>query len=182
MGQSKEQFMNEQEQDQNIYLSRTEVLSPALNLVISKTGAAEFHKKMRERILSTGSGAAQYVEVIKFFAKLNDEVFGNQYKDGDKDFRKSIMEEIAQNGKEMTTARGVKFELAETGTKYDYSLNPEWVDLDRQAREATEKRKALEERLKVIPAGKVLVDQDTGETLIGPGKTSNSSFKITLPK
>ena len=39
-----------------------------------------------------------------------------------------------------------------------------------------------EDRLRKIPSGKILVDEETGEVMIGPSKTSKSSYKVTLLK
>ena len=77
---------------------------------------------------------------------------------------------------------GAKVEICETGVKYDFSLNEEWVRLAEAEAAIAEKRKALEERLKKIPAGKSLVDNETGEFLIGPAKSSKTSIKVTLAK
>lgn len=89
--------------------------------------------------------------------------------------------ELHPNGK-YTTASGAKIEIIEGGVSYDYSLTPEWVELDREEKSIKERKKALEERLKAIPAGKLLVDEETGETLIGPAKTSTTTYKVTLAK
>lgn len=157
-------------------------ISPGTILRLTKQNVTEFHQQMRAMILEGGMGMFEYLEVIKFFCKLNDTIFGTQDSEGDKDFRSAVMDEIKKYGKDHTTARGVKFELAETGTKYDYSANPEWEALDKELKAVQAKKKELEERLKKIPAGNALVDESTGETLIGPAKTSKSSFKITLGK
>ncbi len=77
---------------------------------------------------------------------------------------------------------GAKLEKAETGVKYDYSNNTAWVNLKGELDGIKEKQSALEKRLKTIPAGSLLVDEATGETLIGPSKSSTTSFKITLGK
>lgn len=158
----------------------TEIAPPTI-LKFTKQNVAAFHQEMRPMILG-GYGMFEYLEAIQFFCKLKEVVFGVGEKEGDKEFLSAVMEEIAKHGKEFVSPRGVKFELAETGTRYDYSQNAEWMELNLLEKSLGEKRKALEEKLKKIPAGSALADTETGETLIGPPKTSKSSFKIVLPK
>jgi hypothetical protein len=98
-------------------------------------------------------------------------------------FPEYVREELAKHPKgKYESASGAKIELKETGTSYDYSHNPQWVELNSQEAAIAEKRKALEERLKKIPAGTVLVDEESGETLCGPAKSSKSSYAVTLAK
>jgi hypothetical protein len=93
-----------------------------------------------------------------------------------------VREELAKNGGKFTSASGAKLEACEAGTTYDYSNNPEWVRLSADAEAAVNARKELEKRLQTIPAGKQLVDGETGEALIGPAKSSISTYKVTLAK
>jgi hypothetical protein len=155
---------------------------PGTILRLTKQNLTEFHQQMRTMILEEGRGMFEYLEAIQFFCKLKETIFGVDGKEGDKDFLSAVMDEIKKYGKDHTTGRGVKFELAETGTKYDYSENPEWVAIEERLKAVQAEKKALEEKLKKIPAGSTLVDESTGETLIGPSKTSKSSFKIILGK
>jgi hypothetical protein len=109
------------------------------------------------------------------------EAFAKEVK-ADPRFTEYVREELAKTGGKYTTTSGAKVEIKETGVSYDYTSNPQWVELNDQVKAAEEKRKALEERLKKIPAGKMLVDEETGETLIGPAKSSKSSYAVTLAK
>lgn len=77
---------------------------------------------------------------------------------------------------------GSKVEKCEVATKYDYSHDSRWNELKKAADAANEALKDHEEKLKKIPAGKLLVDNDTGESFVGPAKSSKTSFKITLSK
>jgi hypothetical protein len=85
------------------------------------------------------------------------------------------------NGK-LTTPSGALIEVCETAVSYDYSQNPEWVRLDEEIKQLTAIKKKLEESIRRVQPGKILVDQETGETLVGASKSSKSSFKITLSK
>ena len=74
-----------------------------------------------------------------------------------------------------------KIETAETGVKYDYSVDSTWAELKAKSDETTAMLKQREDILKKIPAGHTLVDEN-GEAFIGPTKTSTTSYKITLAK
>lgn len=150
--------------------------------VPSKLNAAKFHESIKDKIAESGEGLFEYLTFLKFCDKLAEEISGNQYKEGDKEFKEMVRTAIASHGKSYTTTAGVKFELAETGTKYDFSHNPKWVELKEKMDAIKAELKAYEDLLKAVPAGKEIFDGDTGDKLIGPGKSSTSSYKVTLPK
>jgi hypothetical protein len=150
--------------------------------VPSKLNAAKFHESIKAKIMENGEGLFEYLTFLKFCDKLAEEISGNQYKEGDKEFKEMARKAIEAYGKSYTTPTGVKFELAETGTKYDFSHNPKWVEMKERMDALKVEMKAYEDLLKAVPAGKEIFDGETGDKLIGPGKTSTSSFKVTLPK
>lgn len=161
-------------------------------IVISKEGAKDFHAKVKDRIKETGYGLFEYVELIKFFEKIKDIISGNsqsknpEEKEGDKEFKDMIRTEIIKYGKLYTTARGVKFELAETGTKYDYSKCNDSI-LESMIEDSillAEKIKERQEFLKKAPAAGIEIHVGDGDlvTMYPPSKSSTSSYKTTLPK
>ena len=81
-----------------------------------------------------------------------------------------------------TVIGGTTVKVQEAGVKYDYSANQAWIDLDKQIKALTEQRKAIEEVVKKIPAGKVIVDEATGETWQGANKTSTTTAVVRLAK
>ncbi len=97
-------------------------------------------------------------------------------------FINAVVEEANKNSGKIGTPGGAKVEVCETGTRYNFSHNAEWVEIMNREKEVADKRKALEDILKKIPAGKVLVDEDSGETLVGPSKISKTNYKLSLPK
>jgi hypothetical protein len=168
------------------------ILSPDHIPVLSKANAKSFHEMAKERIYEHG-GVFEYLEAIKFFAKLNDIVFGNSGAkiESDKEFVEYAIEEIKKNGNggdksEYKTARGVKFTLAEVGTAYDFSKcnDPELIELEAKAKEANDALKARKEMLKMVPSsGMDLLTRDSELVRIyPPSKSSKSSFKISLPR
>lgn len=82
------------------------------------------------------------------------------------------------------TCLGAKIEPAETGTKYDYSADPVWAQINEELKPIQDKLKAQEERIKIATKiGHSLIDAESGEILAQPvTKTSTSSVKITLSK
>ena len=93
-----------------------------------------------------------------------------------------LREELAKYQGRMYTASGAKLELCEAGVSYDYSNNGEWNELDRQLRVLMEKKKILEEKLRKLAPGSMVVDTETGEVTEAPVKTSRSTYRITLSK
>lgn len=105
----------------------------------------------------------------------------------DKRFIDGVRSEVELYGKLVLTKNDSKVELAETGTKYDYSNcgDAEYLLLLADLDKAKEMVKARETFLKGVPSkGLEVTDTNTGEivTIYPPVKTSTSSFKVTLNK
>jgi hypothetical protein len=91
-----------------------------------------------------------------------------------------LRDELTQHNGKLVTDSGAKIEVCESGVTYDYSTNAEWRILDQQIQILTEQRKRVEEKLRKVAQGKIVVDTETGEVLEGPVKTSRSTYRITL--
>jgi hypothetical protein len=81
--------------------------------------------------------------------------------------------------------QGAKFEKAETGVSYDYTVckSTVWQQLKEKSDKADKALKAQEEFLKSLAfTEEDFFDNDTGEKLYPPAKSSNSYFKVTLRK
>jgi hypothetical protein len=148
---------------------------PAITHGLTKTQIAELAKFGVDYVLETGQPelVAEQIAVMENYIKAVK---------ADERFTDYVREELLKNKGKITTASGAKIEACETGISYDYSTNPTWIELSTEEKRIAERRKAVEDILKKIPAGKSLVDDETGETLIGPAKTSKSSYKVTLAK
>lgn len=175
---SKEQFMEMREAQE---------LTPEFIPQISKTNAKIFHDQVKQRVKDSGNGLFEYMEFIKFVEKLQKIISGDQYTPGDDELKNMIREEISKYGKEMTSPRGVKFELAETGTRYDFSKcnDDDLFSWETELELLSARIKARKEMLKTIPTkGIDLAMESTAEvvTVYPPSKSSTSSFKVTLPK
>lgn len=163
-------------------------LTPGSIITFSKQNAKEFHDEMKAMIRDTGFGMFEYIEFITFCAKLKDQVNGNSQSGvpEDKELIGMIREEVGKYGKSFTTPRGVKFELAETGSSYDFSQcnDPELALLEQQSKEVSEKLKQRKEFLKTVPSKGLEIHNGDGElvTVYPPSKSSKSSYKVSLPK
>ena len=100
----------------------------------------------------------------------------------DERFIDTIREELVKYHGNIKTTSGARIELCEAGVTYDYSDDPSWRHIDEQIKQLTEQRKHIEEKLRSIPPGKMMVDHETGEVLTGALKSSRSTYRITLSK
>jgi hypothetical protein len=164
------------------------ILSPDNIPVLSKENAFTFHLLAKQKIYDTGNGLFEYIETVKFFAAVNDRIFGSSSAkiEPDKEFVDYAREEIKRNGEKekFTSARGVKFENAETGTSYDFTNcgDPILVDLEEKAKAFAEQVKSRKEFLKTIDGSVNILIGDEVVTVYPPVKSSKSSFKVSLPK
>ena len=93
-----------------------------------------------------------------------------------------LRDELEKHQGKLITASGAKIEICEAAVNYDYSTNAEWRALEAERFEIERRKKAVEEKLRILAPGRVAVDPDTGEMLEGPLKTSKSTYRITLAR
>jgi hypothetical protein len=122
--------------------------------------------------------AAEALSAMENFVK---EVKGN------KQYIDFVRDEIAKHGKVANTGSGTKIELAEVGTKYDFSRceYPKIIELQKQIDELEAELSSHKDFLKTVPLSGLLVsDEITGEMykVYPPSKTSTSSYKVTIAK
>jgi hypothetical protein len=99
-----------------------------------------------------------------------------------KEFKEYAREELLKHGGKYVSPSGARIEVAETGVKYDYANDNKWQMLKAVADDVNAQLKEHEDKLKKIPAGKLLVCEDSGEVFCGPSKSSTSSYKVTLAR
>jgi hypothetical protein len=122
--------------------------------------------------------AAEALSAMESFVK---EVKGN------KQYIDFVRDEISKHGKAANTASGTKLELAEVGTKYDFSKceDPKLIELIRKIDALDVELDNRKDFLKTVPlSGLLVTDETTGETykVYPPSKTSTSSYKVTIAK
>ena len=148
---------------------------PQIKEGLSKRQIAQLVEASVEDILEEG-GAERVAEALA----VMDEFIKGVRKD--ERFIDTLRDELMKHHGLIKTASGARIELCEAGVVYDYSANGGWRHLDEQIKQLTEQKKELEEKLKSIPAGKDIVDPETGEILTGAFKSSRSTYKITLSR
>ena len=122
--------------------------------------------------------AAEALSAMENFVK---EVKGN------KQYIDFVRDEIAKHGKSANTGSGTKIELAEVGTKYDFSKceDPKIIELENKINYLDSELADRKDFLKTVPlSGLLVTDENTGETykVYPPSKTSTSSYKVTIAK
>lgn len=83
-----------------------------------------------------------------------------------------------------TTMLGAKVEVSEAGTKYDYSKNEIWQNVELQLLPLLKEKKEIEDKIKMATKiGQSIIDESSGEIIASPAtKTSTTTLKITLGK
>ena len=148
---------------------------PQIREGLSKRQVAQLVENSVEEILEEG-GAERVAEALA----VMDEFIKGVRKD--ERFIDTLRDELMKHHGLIKTNSGARIELCEAGVTYDYSANGSWRHIDEQIKALTEQKKELEEKLKSIPAGKEMVDPETGEILTGAFKSSKSTYKITLSR
>src|SRR5688572_12295659 len=148
---------------------------PQIREGLSKRQVAQLVENSVEEILEEG-GAERVAEALA----VMDEFIKGVRKD--ERFIDTLRDELMKHHGLIKTNSGARIELCEAGVTYDYSANGSWRHIDEQIKMLTEQKKELEEKLKSIPAGKEMVDPETGEILTGAFKSSKSTYKITLSR
>lgn len=141
-------------------------------------------KIIAESYLENISNKGKILELADMISKM--EYFIKLVRDN-KDYVEEVRSEVQKFGKEYQSPTGTKIELAETGTKYDYTHCgcSELLELEDIQDQVESKIKSVKDFLKGLPdEGKMVMNSTTGELemVFPPIKTSTSSFKTTLPK
>lgn len=151
---------------------------PAVNNQLTKSQLKIIAEDSVERLTESG----KLIESVETFSKIDwliKEIKSNP------DYIEALRDEVTKHGKQVVTLYGTKIELAEVGTKYDYSNcgDSEYNQLIQQM-EALES--AIKERqtwLKSIPASGVdILIGDEVCRIYPPSKSSTSSIKTTIAK
>lgn len=100
-------------------------------------------------------------------------------------YKKLVVEEAEKQDGKSFQFHNAKFEVKETGVKYDYSKCEDIVynRMLQESEELAAKIKAREAMLKsVSPKGMIVTDEETGETftVYPPAKSSTTNVAVTL--
>ena len=153
---------------------------PIITNELSKTQIKVISDQTAKDIIDNGQDVIKIADTI---AKI--ELFIKELK-ASPEYLDYLISEVAKYGKGMTTSTGTKLELAEVGTKYDFSKSndPELKKMEQEFEVLEEKIKCRKDFLKTLSANGIDVMTEEGEliTLYPPSKTSKSSVKCTITK
>jgi len=154
---------------------------PVITNELSKTQIKVIAEQTAQDIIDNGKDVLLIADTI---AKI--ELFIKELKSSP-EYMDYLITEVSKYGKGITTSTGTKLELAEVGTKYDFSqCNDAYlVRLESEFAVLEQKIKDRKDMLKTLsPEGIIIFDEETGEgdTVYPPSKTSKSSVKCTIVK
>jgi hypothetical protein len=148
---------------------------PSIREGLTKKQIADMADDMVENVMEDGNvfQVAEALAAMEEFVKTVRK---------DERYVQFLRDELAKHHGRLTTTSGAKIEMCEAGVSYDYSGNAEWQELEAARFEIERRKKALEEKLRLLAPGRVAVDPETGEMLEGPQKHSKSTYRITLAR
>lgn len=171
-----------------IKLDETQYQTPDL----TKKGVAKAASNIYSSIMEGNMSAIDVAIMFKFVDETNKQLKELSDDNGKNGFVDLVREEIERNaddGKSYTSRHGVKFELYEAATKFDYEScgDPVWNRMNKELEILKVKMKEREAFLKTLKESVTLnvVDPDTSEfhenvEIYPPVKTSTSTYKQTM--
>lgn len=98
--------------------------------------------------------------------------------------KKNAQQETLSKIDKETTLLGAKVKVVDAGTKYDYTDNIIWQNVEQRLKPILEEKKNIEDKIKMATKiGKSIIDESSGEVIASPvTKTSTTTLKITLAK
>jgi hypothetical protein len=124
------------------------------------------------------SGLIEPIEAFAYMKTLSE-----AFEKVQKDCKDLVISKIYDLGND-NKYHGFKFEVVEMAIKYDYKDcgSSELRKCNLSELIIKERKKQIESILKSIPSGKMMVDEETGEILHAPVKTSTPTAKMTKLK
>lgn len=150
---------------------------PEINEQISKANIQYLATKVVDNVCLTGN----IIQLAENLAKMD--LLIKEIKDNP-NYKDYILNEVSKYGNSHVTASGTKLEVAEVGTKYDYtkSNDPELKELEEQKAIIDFKIKERQTFLKSLKQPMEVLFSDELVTLYPPAKTSTTSIKTTISK
>jgi hypothetical protein len=151
---------------------------PVVNNQLTKSQLKIIAEDSVERLTESG----KLIESIETFAKIEwliKEIKSNH------NYIDSLRDEVSKHGKQVVTSYGTKIELAEVGTKYDYTNcgDSVLIELINELESLEMEIKERQTWLKSVPASGVdIIVNDEVCRIYPPSKSSTSSIKTTIAK
>jgi hypothetical protein len=159
---------------------------------ITKKGVARAATNIYTAVMDGNMSAVDVAVMLKFVEETGKSLKELSDDNGKNTFVDLVREEIersADDGKTFNTKHGVKFELYEAATKFDYEScgDPIWNKLSKELELTKAKMKERESFLKSLKGATTMniIDPDTSEfhenvELYPPAKSSTSTYKQTM--
>ena len=148
---------------------------PSIKEGLTKKQIAELASQSVENVLEEGN----VFEVAEALAAMEEFTKAVRKNERYIDF---LRDELVKHNGRLATNSGAKIEICEAGVSYDYSHSAEWREIEAQIQHLEQLKKAVEEKLRKVPPGRMAVDPETGEVIEGAFKTSKSTYRITLAR
>ena len=151
---------------------------PVVNNQLTKSQLKIIAEDSIERLTESG----KLIESIETFSKIDwliKEIKSNP------DYIEALRDEVSKYGKQVITSYGTKIELAEVGTKYDYSNcgDSVLIELMDELESLEIQIKERQTWLKSLPASGIdILIGDEICRVYPPSKSSTSSIKTTIAK
>jgi hypothetical protein len=171
-----------------IQLDETQYQTPD----ITKKGVARAAANIYTSVMEGNMAATDVAVMLKFVEETGKQLKELTDDNGKNSFVDLVREEVersSDDGKTYSTKHGVKFELYEAATKFDYEScgDPVWNRLSKESELIKMKMKERESFLKTIKGSTTMnvMDPDTAELhenvqLFSPAKSSTSTYKQTM--
>jgi len=145
-------------------------LSTLSTLPSNKEELYRFSRLLKDEIIADESETLPILGKLKIIEKVVKDILE------DKEVKARFLSDRQRfSDKELVKYNGIEFSVREAGVKYDYSAcgDLKWLDLDKQIKDLTEKRKEREKLLQNLP-DEGLVDPDNGNFITRPPKSSET--------
>lgn len=142
----------------------------------SKEEVKIFSEKLLAELLNGEINPFELVRLKKSFESVFDII--------KKELDALALEEAQKYGQKNFEAFGLKIQIGENGTRYDYDncADPKYINLKTQADVISQRLKDRQDFLKTLKAPETLIDEETGDvvTVNPPIKSSTTGLKISL--
>lgn len=138
---------------------------------------AAFSRMLKDEILAADKEPLPILVKLKIIEKIIADVLK------DEEIKHYFLKEFQFYEREkQIKVNGATLEQRETGVRYDYNDTGDivWMDLDKQIKELTEKRKEREKFLQNIPYNEGFVDPNNGNFITRPPKSSETQVIVKI--
>lgn len=148
-------------------------------VALTKSNAKDHAQEFVNKVLDGESNPIESLVTLEYLSQVIEEAKGKI-----RELATDAMYGVGEEARVGFTIKGVQVQLRETGVKYQFDMNEEWLQLHSKETSIAKQRKELEETLKTLKAPLNYVNTETGEckTYLPATKTSKTSVVVSIPK